>query len=378
MRRHLLSLLFVLVGSLQCVAQSTGDENKSLADVVAKGLDFLREKGQGEDGTLSPRIGSGVTSLAVTAALRHGRPLDDPLVERGLKALEGFVQPDGGIYGSDRLRNYETCVAIVCLSEANKLAGDGRYDKILKDAEKYVRGLQYGAAGNVDQKDLKFGGVGYSGPERPDLSNTAYLVDALHSVGATGDDPALQRAMVFISRCQNLEGKWNETEFADKVNDGGFYYVIPTEKVDPSDSERYTANGGLRSYGSMTYAGFKSMLYAGLTKDDPRTKAAVKWIGENYSVSENPGQGTAGLYYYYQLFGSALAASGMNEVATKDEGARDWRMDLVTELTKSQQPDGSWTNANRQWMENDPNLCTAFALMALANCDDKPANQAQK
>jgi squalene-hopene/tetraprenyl-beta-curcumene cyclase len=324
---------------------------------------------------LSPRIGSGITSLAVTAALRHGRPLDDPLVARGLKALEGFVQKDGGIYATDRLRNYETCVAIVAFTEANKVAGDGRYDDIIKKADAYVRGLQYGAAGNVDASDPKFGGVGYSGPERPDLSNTAYLVEALQAAGAGPDDPAIQRALVFVGRCQNLEGKWNDTPFADKVDDGGFYYVLPTEKVDPSDSERYTANGGLRSYGSMTYAGFKSMLYAGLTKTDPRTVAAVKWIGENYSVTENPGQGTAGLFYYYHLFGSAFSASGMDDVKTKSAGDRSWRNDLIAELTKTQKPDGSWTNANRQWMENDPNLCTAFALLALSYCDDKPADQ---
>jgi squalene-hopene/tetraprenyl-beta-curcumene cyclase len=340
-------------------------------------LKYLRDKGQHEDGTLSPRIGSGVTSLTVTAALRHGRPLDDPLVARGLAAMEKFVQPDGGIYGSDRLRNYETCVAIVCFAEANKIAGDGRYDKILKDADKYVRGLQFGAAGDVDASDVKFGGVGYSGPERPDLSNTAYLIDALHSLGATNDDPALQRALVFVSRCQNLEGKWNDTEFADKVNDGGFYYVIPTEKLDPSETDRVTPNGGLRSYGSMTYAGFKSMAYAGLTKNDPRTEAALKWIQDNYSVTENPGQGSAGLFYYYQLFGSALAASNLDTIKTKSEGDRSWREDLVAELTKTQQSDGSWLNSNRQWMENDPNLCTAFALLALAHCNEEPADNLQ-
>ncbi len=350
-------------------ALAATDESKPLEEVVSAGLAYLRDKGQDKDGTLSPRIGSGVTSLAVTAALRHGRPLDDPLVARGLKALEKFVQPDGGIYGSDRLRNYETCVAIVCLAEANKVAGDGRYDKILADADKYVRGLQYGAGGDVESSDIKYGGVGYSGPERPDLSNTAYLIDALHALGTDGDDPAIQRALVFIGRCQNLDGKWNDTEFGDKVNDGGFYYVIPTEKVDPSDSERVTANGGLRSYGSMTYAGFKSMLYAGLTKDDPRTKAALEWIEKNYSVTENPGQGTAGLYYYYQLFGSALAASELAQVQTA-KGERSWQSDLAAELVRMQKSDGSWSNANRQWMENDPNLCTAFALLALANCDD--------
>lgn len=77
-------------------------------DVVDRGLAFLRERGQAADGTFSVRAGSGITSLAVTACLRHTQSLDDPLVTRGLKALESFVKPDGGIYANDRLKNYET------------------------------------------------------------------------------------------------------------------------------------------------------------------------------------------------------------------------------------------------------------------------------
>jgi squalene-hopene/tetraprenyl-beta-curcumene cyclase len=329
---------------------------------------------QNEKGQLSPRIGSGVTALAVTAALRHGIALDEPHVAKAMKAMEAYVHPDGGIYGSDRVRNYETCVGIMCFAEANKIAGDKRYDTILKNAGKYLRGLQIGADGNGDPKDPKFGGVGYGGPERPDLSNTAYFVDALKAIDTPPDDPAIQRALVFVSRCQNLKGQWNDTKFGGLIDDGGFYYVIPTDKVDTSDTERYAENGGLRSSGSMTYAGFKSLLYAGLTKKDPRTEAASKWIGDHYSVTQNPGQGNTGLYYYYQLFGSALAASGMDKVATKS-GERDWRDDLVTELARTQKADGSWVNTNKQFMENDPNLATAFALLALSYCEDKPAGK---
>lgn len=346
-----------------------------MAEVAARALEYLREAGQDENGAFSPRVGSGVTSLAVTAALRHGCPLDDPLVAKGLAALEGYVKPDGGIYGNGRLKNYETCVAIVCFSEANKVAGDGHYDDLLAAAEQLVRGFQYGASGEADKNDPRFGGVGYGGPERPDLSNTAYLLEALISTGASSDDEAVQRAIIFVSRCQNLKGKWNDTEFADLVNDGGFYYVIPTERVDPSTSDRYEANGGLRSYGSMTYNGFKSLVYAALTKNDPRTKAALDWISENYTLEQNPGQGTAGLFYYYNTFGSALGASGLDKIATDEQGERDWRKDLVAELAKTQHPDGSWVNENRQWLENDPNLCTAFALLALSFCDDQPNTQ---
>jgi squalene-hopene/tetraprenyl-beta-curcumene cyclase len=372
--RFTLALLFassLAVGSFAPCRADDQRRTRPLNDVVQRGLSYLRDKGQDAQGAFSPRMGSGITSLAVAAALRHGAPLDDPLVARGLQALERYVQPDGGVYGSDRLRNYETCVAIMALAEANRAAGDGRYDALLKRAEAFVRGLQIGADGKRSQNDPEFGGVGYSGQERPDLSNTGYLLEALHALGAPDDDPAIQRALVFVARCQNLEGHGNDTRFAGLVKDGGFYYVVPTENVDPSVSDRYTAAGGLRSYGSMTYTGFKSLVYAGLTRDDPRAQAALEWIARHYTLTENPGQGTAGLFYYYHTFGSALGASGLDEIAAP-EGPRVWRQDLLEHLAGTQRDDGSWTNSNRQWFEDDPNLCTAFALLALAHCRAAP------
>jgi squalene-hopene/tetraprenyl-beta-curcumene cyclase len=355
------------VRAQSAVAESAAGVDR--AAVIADGIEYLRTAGQAEDGTFTAQAGPGLTAMALTALLRNDVPVDDPMVAKGLKALEGFVQPDGGVYApSGRLKNYETCVAILAFTEAN---ADKRYDKIIANANKFVRGLQYGAAADQDKENVWYGGVGYGGPERPDLSNTSYLIDALHAVDAPSDDEAIQRALVFVSRCQNLKSKYNDTEFAGKVNDGGFYYVIPTESLDPSEDERYTANGGLRSSGSMTYAGFKSMVYAGLTKDDPRVKAALEWIGKNYSVTENPGQGNAGLFYYYNTFGAALDAAQLEAVVDADGESHDWRADLTAELAKRQNDDGSWSNSNQQWFEGDKNLATAFALLALSHCDEE-------
>lgn len=368
--KHLVFYCCVLGGAAIAAAQSPVATSAAIdqrAEVVEKGLQFLREHGQAEDGTFSAQAGPGLTALALTGAMRNGVPTDDPMVAKGLSALETFVKPDGGVYGNGRIKNYETCVAIVAFDLAN---ADGKYDQLLANAEKFVRGLQIGADGSVDRSNPNYGGVGYGGPERPDLSNTSYLIDALVALDAEEDDPAIQRALAFVSRCQNLDGQGNDTPFAALVNDGGFYYVIPTEKVDPSDDERYTANGGLRSYGSMTYAGFKSMVYAGLTENDPRVKAALDWIGKNYTVDENPGVGSAGLFYYYHTFAAALNAAKTEELRDDEGQSHDWRGDLVAELAERQEADGSWANANRQWFENDKNLATAFALISLSYCQD--------
>lgn len=338
---------------------------------IENGLKFLRNKGQAADGSFTSRAGAGITALAVTAGLRNGLAVDDPMIKKGLKALEKFVKPDGGIYGGGRLKNYETCVAMVAFSLANK---DGKYKKTLADAKRYITSLQI--ASGRKKSDPWYGGVGYSGSGRPDLSNTAHFIEALKSAGAEANDPAIQRALVFVGRCQNLPGHGNDTKFADLIKDGGFYYVVPTESVDPSrDSKRFSANGGLRSYGSMTYAGFKSMVFAGLTEKDPRVKAAKDWIKKTYAVDKNPGMGQAGLFYYYHTFSTALNASGFSNLADEQGKVHNWKSDLVKELSKRQQDDGSWKNANAQWFENNPNLATSFSLIALSYCQPKKGKE---
>ena len=83
----------------------------------------------------------------------------------------------------------------------------------------------------------------------------------------------------------------------------------------------------------MSYAGLKSMIYAGLKKDDPRVKAATTWIRKNYTLKTNPGLGDMGLYYYYHTVAKALHALGENEkIFVDDKGVKhDWhRVDRGT------------------------------------------------
>ncbi len=118
----------------------------------------------------------------------------------------------------------------------------------------------------------------------------------------------------------------------------------------------------------MTYAGLKSMLYAGVGPDDPRVKAAVEWIGKHYDLESNPGMGDAGQYYYYHTFAKALAAVGEETVVDEDGAKHDWRGELIVELASRQQEDGTWVNENSRWLEGDPNLVTGYALLALSYC----------
>jgi hypothetical protein len=339
-----------------------GPAPKLYESTVSRAIQYLATH-QSEEGALSPQIGIGPTALATLGLLRSGRAVTDPQVSKGLAYLENYVQEDGGIHmPGGRIPVYETCIALVCFQQANR---DGHYNEIIKNAEKFLRDGQIDESKGKDKSDFAYGGVGYGGRSRPDLSNTAFLVDALKSCGAADNDPAIQKALVFVSRCQNLDSEYNTTEFASKINDGGFYYTCMAErKAEASEPSA----AGLRSYGSMSYSGLKSMIYAGLTPNDPRLKAALEWIRKNYDVKTNPGMGEAGIYYYYHTFAKTLDALGVDVFEDAKGVKHDWRRELTEELARRQRGDGSWANTDTRWMEGDPNLATTFALLALTYC----------
>ena len=352
----------------------TDAERDDLEALRVKMIDYgvaYLAKAQLENGSFSasPRVGIGPTLVDVIGLLRVGVKPDDPTVAKALAYLERAVHEDGGVYSEGgRLASYESCLALTCFSLANEASGDGRYAALLERAEQFVRSTQYNAASGVEESNEYFGGVGYGagGDSRPDLSNTQFFIDALREIGAGEDDPAIQDALVFVSRCQNLETEDNPVAATGgKSGDGGFIYTFVSPDENPAGQE---VDGGLRSYGSMTYAGLKSLIYAGLTADDPRVEAATNWIHDNYSMTENPGLGLRGLYYYYHTASKCLQALGVATIADKNGIARDWRRDLVETLALAENADGSWVNTDRMWYETDANLVTGYVLSVLSYC----------
>ncbi len=349
-------------------APVTADEKKALIDKAAA---YLKTR-QKENGDLAPdpRVGPGVTALAVVGLLRNGVPATDDVTAKGLKFLETNIKPDGGVY-SQGLATYTTSLAILTFREAN--AG-GRYDRIISAASAFVKTLQFGGDA---ARDPRVGGAGYGNPggrDRPDLSNTNFMVEALIAAGVSRDDPAIRNAVGFVSRSQNLASEYNTQPFATRTTDGdrgGFVYALGDQDNDKSDKR--TPNGGLRSEGGMTYAGLKSFLFAGVSKEDPRVRAAVAWIKRNYTLTENPGMGQAGLFYYYHTFAKAMDALGEEEFEDARMVRHEWRRELFEELKRRQRADGSWVNENRAFLENAPELATAFAVLSLSYTIRRPA-----
>lgn len=336
---------------------------EAIRAALARGGAFLIEHEQAADGSFSADVGPAVTALAVTALVRSGMPATAPAVQQSLAYLLSFRQPDGGLYvpGSP-VANYETSIGLLALAACNT---DGSLDDAIKAAAEYVKRLQWDDGEGRGMADPAYGGAGYGKKSRPDLSNTQFMVEALRTIGTSENDPAIQRALAFVSRTQNLPGPHNPLPFPEKNPDGGFYYT----PADGGESQAGTTpQGGLRSYGSMTYAGLKSMVYAGLTKDDPRVKAAIAWLGKHYTFAENPGMGDAGLYYYFHTAAKSLDVLGADTFIDAQGREHDWRDELSTAIIARQRGDGSWKNSNERWMEGETDLATSYALLALSSC----------
>jgi squalene-hopene/tetraprenyl-beta-curcumene cyclase len=369
--RFAIACLFMTCGTLALSAGGPAEPTaRDVQPMLDRAMAFLKTH-QDADGSFSAkRTGPGVTALVVAALLRNGQSPKEPMIAKAIAYLEKSVHKDGGVYAGDGgLANYTTSIAIMAFKEANK---DGKYDAILKNAGLFLKGIQH-EEGPSDLSKVFAGGFGYGKPtgddpkNRPDMSNSSMAAEALLNSGLDKNDPAVKKALEFLSKCQNLPGEHNNQPFAkkaDKDDVGGFTYV-----ADPKDSKYATPGGGLRSLGGMTYSGLKTFLYAGVSKDDDRVKAAVAWVRKHYTLEENPGLKQSGLYYYYHVFAKAMDAWGEDPFADAAGRKHSWKRELFDALAKRQQADGSWHNeADKAFGETDPNLATAFAVLSASYC----------
>lgn len=316
----------------------------------------------------------GISALAARGLLGSTDPEAQKVAISVLDWLLTLQHEDGSIHGG-RVAVYTTSVAIGALIDGGREADK----EAIQRAVGYLRAVQTDEGEGYTESDKFYGGIGYGGDLRPDLSNLQYALQALHEAEVPEDDEAYQRAIHFLNRSQNRSESNPETyhDAGNETpvragNDGGAVYY-------PGNSPAGTVHmpdGTLvaRSYGSMTYALLKCYLFAGVSKEDPRVKAAVDWISAHWTLEVNPGfdpmidprGGFQGLYYYYLSLAQALNAAEIDVITATGGQEHDWRAELGTKLMSVQQEDGHWVNEDApRWWEGNPVLCTAYALGAL-------------
>jgi squalene-hopene/tetraprenyl-beta-curcumene cyclase len=359
----------VLIALPALSAAQPADTAAQWKAVRDKAVAYLKAA-QDENGGWSTQRSPGVTGVVVTGLLDNGVSPDDEPAAKGLKYVESLVNPKAGhIAGADPkigLQNYVTSVNVMALAAAKR---DAKYRPVIGTAADFLKKLQWDDGEGKKQGDDYYGGAGYDSKSRPDLSNTQFFLDALKAAGVPESDPAFKKALTFVSRSQNLAGEHNTAPWAGLVNDGSFIYT-PAGGGETKTTDKPVPGQPLTGYGSMTYAGIKSMIYCGVGKDDPRMKKALEWAAKNYTLDANPGMppqlAHRGLYYYYHTFGKTMDVMGRPEFTDAKGVKHDWRADLVAALAKRQNANGSWVNRADSFMEGDPNLVTAYGLLALS------------
>jgi len=365
-------------GRLAAAEQPTA---KSLAQAdigaaIERGLGFLRQA-QNSNGWWSTPDQPAVTALVLTAFnLDPKRPFPPQgrtsEMNRAYDYLLSCAQPDGSIQRSG-LANYNTSLSLVALSSAL----DPNFLPVIIAARRYIAGTQVdmGAKGT---NDTPFdGGVGYGSKYlHSDMNNTLVALEAMRLSEAVlpRDVPNLQtqhadlnwEAVVhFVQSCQNLPShNPGEGVSSDPKDLGGFFYY-PGHSMAGGITNAETGRVALRSYGSMSYGGLLSFIFAKLDQNDPRVVAVRGWLRANYTIEENPAMGQQGYFYYLHLMTKALTAAGIDQLKLNDGKSVAWHDEVAARLLSLQREDGSWVNPEPRWWEADPVLVTSYAVLTL-------------
>jgi squalene-hopene/tetraprenyl-beta-curcumene cyclase len=324
---------------------------------IDAGIKFLRSK-QGADGSV---LGSsGLTALSLTAILDNPAgpsSADQATIGKYAAFIVSKANGDGSIVERAHDQSYNTAVSISALAATK----DPKYAPLIAAGQKFIAGSQIGESRGFKPVDSWYGGMGYGGDERPDISNCYVALDALRATSYDPNDPLWKKALIFVSRQQN-RSESNDQKWSG--NDGGFAYspggINPSE-----DTTARIAQGD--SYASVTAAGMYSLLLIGVEKSDPRVQAAYKWLTSNYTLDSNFGtHSKMTMFYFYRAFSKVMSAYGEREFVDARGQRHNWRNDLALKLLSIQNADGSWVNrdANAYW-EDRPELATAWAVLAL-------------
>lgn len=344
------------------LAAATPDASSSTIDAaVARGLAYLKTQ-QASDGHFSDPHMPALTALPLWALSAGGEAKGEPARKAAAFVLR-TQRPDGGFYvpkpgrGGSGLGNYNTSVCLSALFESGLAPA-----KAMLDARTYIAGSQ------LTGDDTYSGGFGYDRASRrryADLSNTSYALDAMRRTegveefrpkGEARADVNWDKALEFVSRLQEKEGeRAGGSAYNDRTPQGG-------------TATNATGRVHLRAYGSMSYAAVLSMCHAKLTRSDPRVKSALEYCSKFWTVDENPGMGTQGLFYYYDILSRALSVASVPILVQPDGRKVDWKRELSRKILALQKPDGSWVNDNNRFWENDPVLATSFAILSLELC----------
>ena len=195
MRKELRMALLVSLAGLVLAASTVRaadgmdpDLQRRAKRAIAGGLHYLRGQ-QAADGSVLKSVG--ITALSLRAFLESPEKYaesDGPFITRQVDFLLANAKSDGSISGSLQSTAYNTAVALNALAATK----NPKYDAVIAAGRKFL--IQHQADEDEGYKpDHPFyGGIGYGGGERPDLSNVYIVLEGLKAASTDPKDPVWQ------------------------------------------------------------------------------------------------------------------------------------------------------------------------------------------
>ncbi|MEO7653695.1 MAG: prenyltransferase/squalene oxidase repeat-containing protein, partial [Bryobacteraceae bacterium] len=213
------------------------------AEPIEKGAQYLWSHQAADGGWHSEtygllKSGQSLTPFVLNALLQMPNPPAGQ-VDRALRFLQTHTDAQGAVGRMDALLsdypNYATALSVQAICRARRPGWQRTIEPMLQ----YLRSQQFTEAHGWKREDAAYGAWGMGGVDltppnagHVDISMTRHVLEAFAAADAKADDPALQRAAVFLDRCQNA--------------DGGFYFST----VVPDANKAGETAKGYRSYGT--------------------------------------------------------------------------------------------------------------------------------
>jgi len=310
---------------------------EAVREAIDRGVAYLKRQ-QRADGSWPPYPGQtgGVTSLCTLALLNAGVQPDEEPIQRALNFLRR-IPPE---------RTYSVALQTMVFCRAQP-------EQNLLDINRNVKWLQEAQIRREHGKgawsyDIR-GGSG-------DNSNTQFALLALHEADRIGIPVSAQTwrlAKAHWEDWQNADGSWGYKKSNPGTGSmtcaGICSLVIAADRVYGADAQ---------------VDGDRITCCQPSEADDSRVQRAMKWLGDNFSVSHNPGV-PAQIWLMYYLYGVERVG---RMTARRFIGEHDWYREGADGLVKMKGGPltDHWSRADPTGIEQEERIATSFALLFLS------------
>jgi hypothetical protein len=334
-------------------ARGVTPESPEVRRVIGKAINFLQNANDN-------RLGG--QCLLGLCHVKNGSDASHPKVRDALAACEAFARAPGE--GTD---NYSVGLAIIFLSELDPTRHRATTEKIFQ---------------HMLSRQQPGGGWGYAGGNIGDTSQTQYAALGLWMANAIGlrvPQESVERLCGWLMRTQDPSGAWgyqgqdpgnmtrvNQSEIRHSLAAAGLgSLLICADLLEITDPQETKPESELPPALRVIEGKTKKPKGVGISKviDANAVRRAIAdgngWFAKNFAVRSER-------WTYYYLYGLERYQSFRELAEGRIEREPQWYNAVFVELSRAQQPDGSWGAE-----DESPPINTSFAVLCLLRSSGK-------